>query len=321
MRHKCRAPNSTRAGTQAPLRGRLDFVLTCIFEVNYKWTNMKKGTEYELFVQSIYRAFLACDGIEVLHNSKFLGKSGASHQIDVSWNFEKAGVEHDVIVECKDRGRPTQKSEIAAFKTVLDDLEGRPVGLFVSKSGFQSGAIKLADHNGIRLLEIRSPIDSDWGDDEILEIHIDLQFKRREFNILNLRVEIPKETLFEGSISSMAERQTAKSSLQRLGPHLQGESGNSLGQLFPFLEQHDEELAAGCIQIFTFPPKTYVVLEGESVSRGLAVSCTYSFSCVESQDSLVFDLRDQVVAVVNDIVTNTQTRFDRNMRPSPKTPR
>ena len=124
----------------------------------------KQGTEYELFVKDIYEHLNHADGlsdVELQHDVRLSGAAGVEHQIDIFWKFTKGGVTYRVAVECKDYKNRVSKEKIAAFHAILHDI-GNIQGIFVSKMGFQSGAIEYADKYGIQLMEIRHPIDSDW---------------------------------------------------------------------------------------------------------------------------------------------------------------
>lgn len=90
------------------------------------------------------------------------GKSGASHQIDLYWEFKIAGIKHCVAVECKDYNRAIGKDKIEAFKSVLDDLQDNVKGIFVSRKGYQKGAKAFAESYGIGLLEIREATEEDF---------------------------------------------------------------------------------------------------------------------------------------------------------------
>lgn len=62
------------------------------------------STPYELLVQELHQALLNNDGVEninVRHNVKIKGRSGATHQIDVYWEFKLAGVTYKTCIECK----------------------------------------------------------------------------------------------------------------------------------------------------------------------------------------------------------------------------
>lgn len=124
----------------------------------------KKGTEYELFVKDVYERLNAVDGlsdVKIQHDIKLTGAAGVEHQIDVYWTFSKGGVNYRVAVECKDYNRKVSKDRIQSFHDVLHDI-GNIYGIFVTKMGFQSGAIEYAKKYGIQLMEIRHPIDDDW---------------------------------------------------------------------------------------------------------------------------------------------------------------
>ena len=97
---------------------------------------------------------LHSDGVEninVLHNVKIIGRSGASHQIDVYWEFKLAGVTYKTCIECKHYNSSVKKSHIAAFSAVLEDI-GNATGIFATTEGYQEGALLFAQAKGIRLL-------------------------------------------------------------------------------------------------------------------------------------------------------------------------
>lgn len=119
------------------------------------------GISYEELVQEVYQALLAggsgkdnMTNMKVQHNVVLQGKSGTSHQIDVYWEFEIAGIKYATIVEVKDWKTPVKQEQLHSFKTVLDDIPGFPHGVYVSRGGFQSGAKAFAEYNGIKLMQI-----------------------------------------------------------------------------------------------------------------------------------------------------------------------
>lgn len=112
------------------------------------------STPYELLVQELHQALLHSDGVEninVRHNVKIIGRSGASHQIDVYWEFKLAGVTYKTCIECKHYNSSVKKSHIAAFSAVLEDI-GNATGIFATTEGYQEGALLFAQAKGIRLL-------------------------------------------------------------------------------------------------------------------------------------------------------------------------
>lgn len=114
---------------------------------------MEGWREFEEEVRGVYEMLLnrKDDGVLVTRNAKVRGRSGAFHQIDVYYEFEKAGVRHKVGIECKDTKRPVDKGRIGDFAFKLIDI-GNIMGLVISRSGYQEGADIVASHYGIDLL-------------------------------------------------------------------------------------------------------------------------------------------------------------------------
>jgi hypothetical protein len=61
------------------------------------------AVEYEKLTQAVYQAILNGEGqnVTVEHNVDKLGRSGVAHQVDVYWQFSQAGLDHIVLMECK----------------------------------------------------------------------------------------------------------------------------------------------------------------------------------------------------------------------------
>ena len=60
----------------------------------------------------------------------------------------RAGVNHRVAIECRDKSRPLDKDAVMAFRSKVSDIPGLQ-GLMVSAKGYQSGAKKFAEDNGV----------------------------------------------------------------------------------------------------------------------------------------------------------------------------
>lgn len=121
----------------------------------------KNGQDSEILIQKYYQLLMnrtskvkGCSPVLVQHNVSVAGKSGATHQIDVYWEFEIAGVNYKTIIEVKDWKSCVKKEQLTSFKSVLDDIPGNPNGVFISYSGFQKGAITYANHHGIKLVRV-----------------------------------------------------------------------------------------------------------------------------------------------------------------------
>ena len=115
------------------------------------------STWYEKLVQQTYQALLNQEtdikNITVQHNVTPIGKSGASHQIDVYWEFKIADTLYRTCIECRNYTSSIKKSQVAAFNDILGDI-GNANGIMVTRVGFQEGALTYANHYGIRLLLI-----------------------------------------------------------------------------------------------------------------------------------------------------------------------
>jgi hypothetical protein len=117
----------------------------------------KTGRSYEVLTQAIFQLLNDQEevpNIRVVHDVKLKGKS-ATHQIDVYWKFEKAGVPYETIVQAKDWSNPVDQGELFKFNCVRCDLPGPPMGVFVTRNGYQSGAREYAKAHGIILYELR----------------------------------------------------------------------------------------------------------------------------------------------------------------------
>jgi Restriction endonuclease len=79
------------------------------------------GRKLEEYAQYVYRMLLNLrdENIEVEHNISILGRSGAKHQIDVYYEFERASVKHRVAIECKNENRAVHKGEVQEFHSKI----------------------------------------------------------------------------------------------------------------------------------------------------------------------------------------------------------
>lgn len=120
------------------------------------------NSEYEKLVAEILQGMLEFDGFEnhrVEHDVTITGKSGATHQIDVYWEFKAAGITYRTCVECKNYRSAVKKSHVASFAEVLRDI-GNANGIIATTSSFQKGAKLLAKENNIRLVLVNHLIKS-----------------------------------------------------------------------------------------------------------------------------------------------------------------
>ena len=122
-------------------------------------TRKNTGMSYELVVQGIFQAIHNQGEVAnlVVERNKTLRGKTTTHQIDVYWKFERAGIAYETVVQAKDWKNPVKKGQLLEFKGVLDDLPGQPRGVFVTRTGYQRGAKDFAAAHGIILYELGEP--------------------------------------------------------------------------------------------------------------------------------------------------------------------
>lgn len=111
---------------------------------------MKLGASLEKDVQRVYSFLLNMrdEGVVVGNPVFMTGKSGEQHEIDVYYEFSRAGIRHRVAIECKDWATPVSKGQIQEFESKLRDI-GNITGVVVSRNGYQSGADGFAKYHDI----------------------------------------------------------------------------------------------------------------------------------------------------------------------------
>lgn len=118
--------------------------------------NHTKGKILEDYVEYVYKFLLDLDSnpddepIVISRNVRF-SKGEYSNEFDIYYQFSKAGVRHQVAIECKNHHDRIDIGHIRNFNDKLRDFN--ITGVFVSNSGFQSGAEYYAKEKNILLLK------------------------------------------------------------------------------------------------------------------------------------------------------------------------
>lgn len=115
---------------------------------------MKKGTDWEDYVHHVYSTLLNLKGerIQVSKRTTFVVPSGETYEIDVYYEFWKAGVRHRVAIECKDWKNPVSQGQILEFHQKIKNIGNDLVGVVVARNGYQEGALKVAERHGVLAL-------------------------------------------------------------------------------------------------------------------------------------------------------------------------
>lgn len=108
------------------------------------------GEFLESYISFMYDSLINrhAKNISVRRNAKIKDTRGNSYDIDVYFEFDIANIKHRVAVECKDHKRPVTRDQVIAFCGKLNEMPST-IGVFVSLSGFQSGAAKYLEDHGI----------------------------------------------------------------------------------------------------------------------------------------------------------------------------
>ncbi|NOV29438.1 restriction endonuclease [Methylomonas sp. ZR1] len=157
------------------------------------------STEYEVLVRDLHAALVRndqFDNVNVLHNVKINGRSGATYQIDVYWEFKVAGVTYKTCIECKHYNSRVKKSDVASFVGTIQDI-GNVTGVFATTVGYQQGAVLIAKANGVRLVTVNHLLKS---------VSITSNFTAPNTDILQIKYdeEQAKELLKERGLTSFS---------------------------------------------------------------------------------------------------------------------
>lgn len=138
----------------------------------------KRGEGFEKLMTVIASAFNPND--KVAHNIKIRENSGNNRQIDVIIEGR-----NNIIIECKDKSNPTTVSEMGSFVDLCKSTNSE--GIFVSKKGFQKGAITKANFEGIKIYTLDKVDSGEFKENFIKPICqtfiFNLQYKSHTFHI------------------------------------------------------------------------------------------------------------------------------------------
>lgn len=123
--------------------------------------NMQDWRGYQEEAATFFRSL----GLRAETNVR-VGGARSQHDVDVLVEFERAGMTHRWVVECKAHRRPITKDRVHVLRDVVADV-GADRGILLSESGFQSGARSAADLTNVRvtsLAELRSTSEEEMLD-------------------------------------------------------------------------------------------------------------------------------------------------------------
>jgi hypothetical protein len=275
------------------------------------------GRPYESLVKDVFQELL--DQTEVknikLEKNKIVQGISAEHEIDVYWKFESGGIEYETLIQAKDWTSRVPQGEMLKFKAILEDIPGQPRGIFVSKTGYQSGAVAVAKTAGIPLYELRSPTEKDWkGRVRVIEMNMQMYIPSTQFEI-KIDEEWLKEEMKRLGIPTLSfhisgqedaffiydEKKVVVKSLLDIKKELHSGKG---------MRTYEQE-----VDEFDFSaPVSYIKNPDDRIpfvklSKIVAIS-----SCGLIEQAIKIDANDVVGLVLNNIFKNEWTVFDKDLK-------
>ena len=269
---------------------------------------MNKNKEYELLTQKIFQNILHHEGvknIEIKHNVTLKGLKG-QHQIDVYWRYELAGVEYQTAIECKNYGSTVEIKDIRAFESTLSDIQSIN-GIFVAKTGYQSGAIEYAKNSKIKILELKEQSDGDWITNEKDENGNFIPLMR-QLNIISHIISPPMNMKldFEWDLEWIKEN-TSLQNGDKFSFYINGETqildadGKAINDIEYFYKKLKREpLNEEIIAVFEFE-NSYIVLKDNVKAKFKKLIFTYMIT--ESILEMNFNATDYISHVLKNVET------------------
>lgn len=118
-------------------------------------------TEFELYCMEVLNDFAKESGIKCFHaehNQRITADDG-TYQIDILASAYIMRINVKIICECKRYRRPIEREKVLALFNKVQSL-GANIGILMSTSPFQRGAIQYALRHGIKLIQLCDPDNS-----------------------------------------------------------------------------------------------------------------------------------------------------------------
>lgn len=141
--------------------------------------NAVSWQEYQIQTADLFKSI----GCKVDVEAKIKGVRG-EHEVDVYVTFEQHSIKCVWIVECKYWNTNIPKEKVLALQSIVSDI-GADRGIIVSKTGFQSGAIRSAENSNITLTSL-----------EDLKVDLSQDLTKQMLNSLEVSLLNTKSRLF-----------------------------------------------------------------------------------------------------------------------------
>lgn len=170
------------------------------------------GKDYESLVELVFTQLLEQDSVKniTIEKNKILQGKTTTHEIDVYWEFIAGGIKYSTIIQAKDWSQKVPQGEMLKLKAILEDLPGQPRGIFITRTGYQKGALDVANANDIITYELREPTEKDWeGRIKTVVLKIKAYIPNTKIEIISdeewLQQELKRKNLQEVKLSISAQ--------------------------------------------------------------------------------------------------------------------
>lgn len=118
---------------------------------------MKKGTLLELVIRNVEESLKEISNAIVRHDVKIPDELGILRQVDVLITIDRGDRlgPDNIIIECKDKGRKAEISDLDSFISKIDSFPDCSLGIYVNKIGYTENTILKTKRAGnIRLFTL-----------------------------------------------------------------------------------------------------------------------------------------------------------------------
>lgn len=278
------------------------------------------GIPYEILTQQIFQTLhdqSQIKNIKVQHNIELQGKQ-LKHQIDVYWEYELGGIIYRAIVQAKDWGQAVTQNQLLSFKAILDDLPGQPRGIFVTRTGYQSGAREYAEANGIKLYELREPTEKDM-DGRIMSF-------RLRIHIISPKAD-KVEPIFDEVWASVEKNRLGfdpddelgfafgASSEQLILWNEAGQEDGDIPKIVHSLFPDSKEAMKPIVVERLFSEPTFIKTGNPSFPKAKLLGIRATISVERQDQESVLKGEDFIGFIMRDVIGDTITMLDKKNRP------
>ena len=271
------------------------------------------GRDYESLVESVFTQLLEQDSVKniTVEKNKILQGKTTTHEIDVYWEFIAGGIKYSTIIQAKDWQQKVPQGEMLKLKAIIEDLPGQPRGIFITRTGYQQGALDVAKANGIITYELREPTEKDW------EGRIKTVILRIKAYVPNTKVEVisDEEWLQEELKRLNLKEVRIAISEQENAIFLENEDGSKWKSLFDIKNEESEKIGMNEVHnkevIIPMEVPRYIITGNKDFPRIKIKAVKAILSNGLYEETMEIDGTQMVGYILKNVCDNTEITFDK----------